>query len=154
MTEVVLGKLTHVFSIGSPDKEACAYAGIHVDTLYEYQRKHPAFSERKAALKANPEIRARRAVFNNLKDPKVAMWWLQKKVRDEFGSYCPGCSQVRREEAVEEEEYNGGVPTAEQIEQAKAVLGDDYHFIFDDDDETEITLTPNPKPIARTALQS
>ena len=43
--EVVLGKLEAAFNIGASDLEACKHAGINPDTLYEYQKRHPEYTE-------------------------------------------------------------------------------------------------------------
>ena len=75
----ILGKLEDAFSNGFPDKEACLYAGINPDTLYEYQKKHPEFTERKEALKLTPNLKARRAIVESLGDPNHAWKWLEKK---------------------------------------------------------------------------
>ena len=80
--DVILGKLEQAFSVGVSDRQACKHAGINPDTLYEYQKKHPEFAERKEMLKENPILKAKYTVFKNLDDPKVAMWYLEKRDKD------------------------------------------------------------------------
>lgn len=78
MTDLVVGKLEEGFTYGYTDKEACLHAGIHPDTLYEYCKKHPAFSERKEVLKRTPTMLAKRTVFDNLAQEATAKWLLEK----------------------------------------------------------------------------
>ena len=85
MTEAVLGKLEQAFAYGASDKEASFYAGINPDTMYEYQKTHPEFTERKEALKQRPVLDARQKVVGDIKnDVRVAQWYLERKAKDEF----------------------------------------------------------------------
>ena len=87
MTEAVLGKLEQAFAYGSSDKEACFYAGINPDTMYDYQKQHPEFTERKEALKERPILEARQKVVGDIKnDVKVAQWYLERKRKSEFST--------------------------------------------------------------------
>lgn len=85
MTPEVVSKLEHAFSMGCTDIEACFYADISKQTLYDYQAKYPAFVDRKEALKANPIMKARMSVFNKLEeDADLSLKFLERKCRDEF----------------------------------------------------------------------
>jgi len=88
MTEAVIGKLEYAFCLGCGDRDACLYAGINPDTLYEYQKKNPGFAERKAQLKQKQVIAAREAVNNAiaLNDVVTARWLLERKCKDEFSA--------------------------------------------------------------------
>ncbi len=66
MTGDVIGKLEHAFSLGCTDLEACFYAGISKDALYDYQKKEPKFSERKELLKKSPIFKARRKILDHM----------------------------------------------------------------------------------------
>lgn len=79
MTKATLGKLREAFLFGATDEEACLFAQINPDTLYEYQKQHPQFSEQKRVWKYNPALKARKTIFDRLSDPKIAMWYLEKK---------------------------------------------------------------------------
>ncbi len=86
MTPETIGKLEDAFIIGCSDKEACLFAGIHKDTLYEYQKKNPDYADRKRMLKDTPVFNARKTVANSLKkDQNTAKWYLERKKKDEFG---------------------------------------------------------------------
>ncbi len=85
--DIRLGKLEEAFAIGAGDKEACFYANINPDTLYEYQKKNPEFTERKASLKQRPVLLARQTVLKALEtDVITARWYLERKRKDEFST--------------------------------------------------------------------
>lgn len=84
--EVILGKLESAFKIGATDREACSYAGINPDTLYEYQKKHPDFTEQKEIWKQNPIMKAKNTIYQNLEDPRTAQWYLERKCKEEFST--------------------------------------------------------------------
>lgn len=86
MTETTLGKLEHAFSCGMSDREACLYADVHPSTLYDYCHKHPEFSDRKELLKHTLAIRAKKVIAEELEhgNAKIAMWYLERKCKDEF----------------------------------------------------------------------
>lgn len=88
MTKETLEKLEYAFSLGCTDKSACLYADISPDTLYEYQKKNPEFTERKAALKEQQVLKARSVVDNalNTGDVATARWLLERKCKDEFST--------------------------------------------------------------------
>jgi len=83
---ITLKKLEEAFTIGCTDIEACLNADISHQTLYNYQKKHPKFVERKAALKESPVLKARKRVESELEnDTNTAKWYLERKRKDEFG---------------------------------------------------------------------
>lgn len=84
MTPETIKKLEEVFAIGGTDKEACFYANISHQTLYDYQAKHPEFIERKEALKEKPILKARQTIVQSLGDPRHAQWFLERKRKSEF----------------------------------------------------------------------
>lgn len=86
MTDEVIGKLEEVFALGGSDREACFFAGINPDSLYEYQKEHPEFTERKEMLKEQPVLLARRTVVKAIEQPQHAEWYLERKAKKEFAS--------------------------------------------------------------------
>ncbi len=84
MTPENIGKLEEVFAIGGSDGEACFYADISVDALYDYQKIHPEFTKRKEALKERPVLKARQTIVKALDNPEHAKWFLQRKRKAEF----------------------------------------------------------------------
>lgn len=87
MTDDVLQKVEHAFSMGCTDKEACLYADIAPSTLYKYCEDHPDFSERKELLKDKPVLAARTVVVKAIEsgDTKMAWLYLERKRAEEFG---------------------------------------------------------------------
>lgn len=87
MTPEILEKLREGFLMGFTDKEACLYADIGESTLYDYQKDNPDFSEQKELFKLNPVFKARKTIYDEIEkgNTKIAMWFLERKKRDEFG---------------------------------------------------------------------
>jgi len=85
MTPETIDKLRQAFMMGCSDREACVYANIANQTLYNYQLGNPEFLEQKMTFKAYPLIKARKTIFDNLGDTKTAQWYLERKCRKEFG---------------------------------------------------------------------
>lgn len=86
MTADVLAKLRNAFSFACPDEEACAYAGISVDVLYDFQRANPEFAKEKRELKMKPQLAVRQMLVKNIdKDLAHARWYATKKLPREFG---------------------------------------------------------------------
>lgn len=79
MTPETVKKLEEVFALGGTDHEACFYADISYQTLYNYQEKHPEFVDRKEALKQRPILKARQTVVGALSNAKDAQWYLERK---------------------------------------------------------------------------
>jgi hypothetical protein len=87
MTEETVQKLEEAFEMGCTDVEACLHAGIVKQTLYNYQEENPEFVDRKQALKENPAYRARKVMYEAIKNDKnlnTAQWYLERKKKDEF----------------------------------------------------------------------
>jgi DNA invertase Pin-like site-specific DNA recombinase len=88
MTQVTIALLEEAFSNGGTDKEACFIAGISTTTLYNYCKENPEFLERKEALKEMIKYHAKANIANAIvKDKSVSLssWYLEKKLRKEFG---------------------------------------------------------------------
>ena len=86
VTPETLQKLEYAFSMGLPDEQACLYANIAPQTLYNYQSKHPEFLERKVMLKQNITMRARLNIANEIANgsTKDSWEWLTRKEKQEF----------------------------------------------------------------------
>lgn len=86
VTQDVVNKLEEAFSLGATDLEACFFAGISKQTLYNYQEKNPDFIDRKVALKERLVLKARAVIRDALenKDKQTAQWYLERKKKDEF----------------------------------------------------------------------
>ncbi len=86
VTPEVLAKLELAFGMGCSDKEACLYADISMDALYNYQNRRPEFAEWKALLKEKPVLKARNTVIGSLSDIETAKWYLERKTKGEFNA--------------------------------------------------------------------
>jgi hypothetical protein len=87
MTPEVIAKLEEAFAWGCTDREACLWAGIAEETLYNHQNRNPEFLKRKEALKETPVLIARKSVVTRLgKDSKLSMDYLSRKKKDEFST--------------------------------------------------------------------
>lgn len=88
LTQEVVQKLEHAFSIGATDIEACFYAGISRGTLYNYQKENPDFLDRKEMLKERQVFKARMVIVQALQDgdKNMAKWYLERKRKDEFAT--------------------------------------------------------------------
>lgn len=88
MTEDVINKLIYAFARGLSDREACLYADIACQTLYDYCTKNPEFAEQKEMLKEQPKMQAKLNVSEaiNNKDADISKWYLERKAKDEFST--------------------------------------------------------------------
>jgi hypothetical protein len=88
MTPENIAKLEIAFSNGATDLEACFVAGISKDTLYDYIKLFPEFSDRKEALKDQPKYQARVNVVEAIRggDKPTSTWYLERKAKEEFAS--------------------------------------------------------------------
>lgn len=83
----VILKLEQAFALDASIEEACLFAGIVRKTYYNIIAKHPELAERFAILRNTPVLKARKAVIDSFeKDPFIALKYLEKKRRIEFGS--------------------------------------------------------------------
>lgn len=85
MTDDVIQKLKEAFLIGATNDEACLFSGIAPATLYTHINANKEFSENISKWKQDPVLKAKRTIVENLDDPKISQWYLEKKKRDEFG---------------------------------------------------------------------
>lgn len=96
--KLVLAKLEQAFSQGSSDKEACNYAQISVDALYDYQTKKPQFLQQKELWRKKPSLLARTNVVSVMGETREdgkptdrsldSSWkYLERKERAEFAPH-------------------------------------------------------------------
>ena len=86
MTDAVVGKLEEGFLRGMNDTECCLYAGISRDTLHEYCKKNPEFSDKKEALKSRPSLKAKMNITDAIEngDIEISKWYLERRNKSEF----------------------------------------------------------------------
>lgn len=86
MTPETLDKLRQAYLIGANDREAYGYAGISHETFYNYIEKHPEFREQITDWQNEPILKAKTTITKSLSDPLHAKWYLERKVKKEYGS--------------------------------------------------------------------
>ena len=74
-----VAKLEEAFSLGSTVVGACLYAGIGKNTYYRWCEEDPEFRDRMELLKETQVLSALKTVKDNIDDPKIATWLLEKK---------------------------------------------------------------------------
>jgi hypothetical protein len=111
MTDLTVSKLEEAFALGATDEEACFFADISKQTLYDYQDKYPEFIDRKQALKQRPVLLARTSVVNGLGDPELALKYLERKKKDEFS--------LRQELTARDGEPIAGITDEEKVKLLK-----------------------------------
>ena len=86
VTPEVIAKLEYGFTKWLTDLEACLYADISKDALYNYINKNPEFSDRKELLKQQPKMKAKINIAEKIeeKDDYNSRWYLETKWKDEF----------------------------------------------------------------------
>lgn len=84
--KAVLSKLRDAWDIGATDVEACTHADISIPSLYRYFNQNPAFRKEKDCRKQKPILKARNTIFNNLDNPAIAKWFLERKCKNEFAT--------------------------------------------------------------------
>jgi hypothetical protein len=86
--QTTVHKLEQAFMIGSTVEEACILSGVSRSAYYKQLNKDPDFMDRMAYFQAIPVLVARYTVFTAIRngDAKVAMWYLERKRREEFAN--------------------------------------------------------------------
>lgn len=85
-TPEVVGKLELGFAKGLNKTECCKFAGISRDSLYEYLKTHPKFSDRIEVLQSHPSMKAKINIADRIEkgDIELSQWYLERRNRDEF----------------------------------------------------------------------
>lgn len=82
----VIAKLKEVWAMGGSDSEACFWADISLFSLGRYVKAKPHIAEIRNRLKEKPILLARQTVVNAIgSDPDIALKFLERKRRSEFG---------------------------------------------------------------------
>lgn len=84
LTDDVVKKLEEIFLLDGTVEEACFFAGISKQTLYNWYKDNPKMQERMDALRNEPFLKARRTIVKNLENPQYAFEYMKRKKKDEF----------------------------------------------------------------------
>lgn len=115
MTDAVLKKLEEAFALGCTDTEASLYADITPRTLYNYQKEHPEFLQRKEQLKEKPFLKARTTIIEALGDPNHAFKFMERKKRSEFGQNVEVTGNLTISQVLDQLQ-NGQETTGQELE--------------------------------------
>lgn len=87
LDNIIVKKLEDAFVLGCTVEEACFNAGISKQTYYNWTEENPELLDRFEQLKQSPILKARKTIVKALEnDPKLAMKFLEKKLKYEFGN--------------------------------------------------------------------
>ena len=80
ITNDVIAKLELAYTAGANNTQACDFADISQDALYDYIKKHPEFSEKKEHWKQRLKLRAKMNIKNAINDgdKDMSKWYLEK----------------------------------------------------------------------------
>lgn len=86
--DLVLSLLYHAWDVGATDGEAAMHAGISRSSLSRFLIAFPELREERDARKEKMILLSRGVILRSLSagDEKTAMWYLEKKKKDEFSS--------------------------------------------------------------------
>lgn len=82
----IIRKLKEAFKLWCTIEEACSYAEIWTSSYYEWLTKNKEFSEEINIAKKYLEFKSRAVIAQSLEkwDVKTAMWYLERKNKEEF----------------------------------------------------------------------
>lgn len=87
LNDLTVKKLEDAFIVGATVLEACFNANISKQTYYNWVEENPELLDRFELLKQSPILKARQTVVKALEnDPRIAMRFLEKKLKGEFGN--------------------------------------------------------------------
>lgn len=85
-TPEVIRKLEEAAAMDCTIMEMALYADISRETLYSKLEDDKVFSDRIAALRNRPFLKARTTIINGLGDTENAQWYLERKKKAEFST--------------------------------------------------------------------
>lgn len=82
--EKVVAKLKEVWMMGGTDEEASLWAEVSKYSTSRYLQAHPDLAEIRNQLKEEPNLRARKTIYEHLHESETAKWYLERKKKLEF----------------------------------------------------------------------
>lgn len=87
LDSLTIKKLEEAFVLGASINEACFNANISKQTFYNWKDENPELFDHFEQLRQAPILKARKCVVNALeKNPTLAMRYLERKLKSEFGN--------------------------------------------------------------------
>jgi hypothetical protein len=126
-TPNVVGLLVAAFNNGLSVTDACKYAGINRDTYYAWLKEDTDFSDKMDQARVKLGFRAREVIAQKIFEgnERVAMWWLERRVKDEFSTRKEVTGDDGGPIKTENKELSLDVPVTEK-ELDEALFGE-YH---------------------------
>ena len=84
-TPEMITKLETAAAVDASIDEMAFYAGISVQTYYNWIKDDPELKERLERLRLTPVLKAKNAVAKNADQIETAKWLLERKRREEYG---------------------------------------------------------------------
>lgn len=101
MTDEAIRKIEEVAALDGSVAEMAYYAGVHVDTVYNYLKENKEFSVRIKALRERPILLARQTAVKKITESyQNAMDYLKRKKRLEFGDHVDMTSDGEKIQSV------------------------------------------------------
>jgi hypothetical protein len=116
MTDLIVQKLEDAFLKGYSDVQACIYAGISKQSLYNYCNENKEFLDQKELLKSNVSMISKTNIVDKIKegDIELSKWWLERKNKNEFSLKTINDNTNRNYDKVEVD------PVQERIKEIEA----------------------------------
>jgi len=86
MTPEVYKKLEESASLDCTVLEMATYANVSPQTLYNWFNSDPELKARLDMLRERPILKARNTIVKGLDEADNAKWYLEKKLKNEFGN--------------------------------------------------------------------
>lgn len=78
-------RLIQVFRLDGTIPEACFFANITLRQYKYFAEHHPVIKDVREQCKLALELTARKTIIKNLHNPKIARWYLEMVLPEEFG---------------------------------------------------------------------
>lgn len=103
INDIIVKKLEEAFIVGATIEEACYYADISRQTYYNWKEENPELFDRFRQLQLSPILKARMTLVRALEtNPNLALKYLERKCKDEFGIQDKNSLGVDKETVIEE----------------------------------------------------
>lgn len=119
MDEMTLYKLEGAFADGASDEMACFLANISEATMYNYQKEHPEFLERKRFLKDQVKFQAKKNIREKIAngDIETSKWFAERKMKDEGFSVRTEITGADGKDLISREEVERRIKNLDYVEQ-------------------------------------
>lgn len=82
LTKALRERIRAACLLGATNQEIALSAGVSEKTLYNYLNNDSDFLQDFESWKNSPILKARKTIIDNLDQPRVAMWFIERKSRE------------------------------------------------------------------------